>query len=133
MSKVIRVSFFNGAPKISGSNCNLEKFREYEYLLVDDSSDVKVGDYAVVHANDELVIVKVVGLTKTSIKAKKFALVTFNLDAHKEAITKRQTREDLHEAIVQQMAQSEFYARAQKLAEVDPQMAALLDQLKEVT
>ena len=134
MSKVIRVQFHNGPFMQTEENRRTLDTREYDYFLVRDDVEVRKGSLAVVEVNDRsagncLKLVHICAVLARSNKATKYAITVFSLDEHKELLKKKEDIATLREAILSRAEESRQKQKLLELADSDPQLKAMLDEL----
>jgi hypothetical protein len=132
MSKVIRVQFSQAQGSEMPVNESRRQLspREYDYFLIPDDVEVRKGSLAVVDVSGILRIVQINAVVARSQKATKYAIAVFNLDEYKEKLEKIQDIQSLKAAITERAEDARQRAYLQGLAETDPQLKTMLDELK---
>lgn len=107
-----------------------KKKNTYTYLTDDDA---KVGDFAVVIANGQFKVVKVIGVIEGSwSSAWKWALATFNLDKIEEQRKREFEIAELKKQLDEKVAAVSEYHKYAQLADMDPSSKEALDRLREL-
>lgn len=128
---IIKVQFSLGDSHMNVVHPQLTP-KQYDYFHLQDGEKAKVGDYAIVRVVDTLKIVKIVGVGRYSVKANKFAICVFSLDAHEERRNKAERLIELKEALVARATEVRERERLEDLAKNDEVLAGMLTELKEL-
>lgn len=128
--QIVKVSFApNGVDEQGKANWDS---RKYDYFMADESMKIEKGDLAIVQAAGFLQVVKVTGFSRVAGCATKYLLASFSMEGVEQKIELRKAKEELLGAISQRMEQAMFLAQASKLADQDPELAKMLNALKDL-
>lgn len=95
-------------------------------------SEIKIGDRVVVDTSNGFQVVTVVGTSVSAYQATKYVVDIVHMDAYEKAINDEKRAKMLREQLEQKKAKFEKEKMYEMLAASDPEVAKLLEALKEL-
>lgn len=119
----------NMEERIARVTFNAKNGNLYDYIIPSYMKDLKIDDYAVVQTERSYQIVQIVDIVDDSDIASKYIIDTVDLGQYEEYIENKKARENLMLKMEKRLEESNRLLLYRQLAESDPVMKSLLEEL----